>query len=387
MFSLRSKPKSSDDGAYHVEVSVSNRTLLRIFLVIFVFILAVAAVKQAASALLLLFTSFFLALALNAPVHWIAEHLPGKRRGSRSLATTLSVLLVLAAFAAFLSAVVPPFVRQIGGLVDSAPSFIRDLKDSNSQAGGFIDRYNLGGQVDDFTHDLSSRLQNFAGSTVEVVSNIGNSAIATLTVLVLTFMMLVEGPRWVAIGQRLVPSAHRSHVTDLGRAMYKVIKGYVNGQVFLAAVAAVAILPVFLLMHVSYPVALMVLVFICGLVPMVGHTLGAIIATGAALLTSPFAAAVVFIYYVSYQQIENYLVQPKIQSNSTNMSPLLVFASVVLGVSFGGLLGGLVAIPVMGCVRILVLDQLTRRHILESNTVKKAAKKAKAEARPAAAGS
>src|SRR5690606_19495831 len=86
-----------------------------------------------------------------------------------------------------------------------------------------------------------------------------------------------------------------------------------------------------------------------------------------ALFTSPVAALVVFAYYVLYQQIENYAIQPKVQSNSTDMSPLLVFSSVVIGVSFSGLLGGLVAIPLAGCLRILVLDYMRRKKLIAEN--------------------
>ncbi|MEK7152422.1 MAG: AI-2E family transporter, partial [Patescibacteria group bacterium] len=146
--------------------------------------------------------------------------------------------------------------------------------------------------------------------------------------------------------------------------MYKVVKGYVNGQVILAALAAVLITPMFFILGISYPVALMVVVFICGLIPMVGHTIGAIFVTLVAVFTSPAAALIILAYYFLYQQIENYLVQPRIQANSTNMSPLLVFMSVVIGVNFGGILGGLVAIPIAGCLRILALDYLRRKKII-----------------------
>src|SRR5690606_34847208 len=114
----------------------------------------------------------------------------------------------------------------------------------------------------------------------------------------------------------------------------------------------------------GYPFALVVVVFICGLIPMVGHTIGAVLVSLVALFTSPVAALVVFVYYILYQQIENYAIQPKVQANSTDMSPLLVFSSVVIGVSFSGILGGLVAIPVAGCLRILVLDYLYRNDLI-----------------------
>jgi predicted PurR-regulated permease PerM len=116
----------------------------------------------------------------------------------------------------------------------------------------------------------------------------------------------------------------------------------------------------------------MVVVFICGLIPMVGHTIGAIIVTLVALFHSVSSAVIILAYYILYQQIENYLIQPRIQANTTNMSPLLVFAAVLVGVSFGGLFGGLVAIPVAGCIRIALLEYLRSRHIIGSSEFKQA---------------
>jgi len=142
----------------------------------------------------------------------------------------------------------------------------------------------------------------------------------------------------------------------------------VNGQVVLALVAALMLLPALLALHVPYPAALVMVVFVCGLIPMVGHTIGAVIVTIVALFNSPISALLILGYYILYQQIENYIVQPRVQANSTNMSPLLVFSAVIVGVSFGGLLGGLVAIPVAGCIRIALLDYLRRKKIIEPPT-------------------
>lgn len=369
---FRRKPVAADGqgGAY---INADTRTIVRFwswfYLMGFIFLIVVLALKVMASALVLVFAAFFLALALNAPVQWVAQRLPGKRRGSRSLATSLSVLIVLALLIGFIASIVPPFVRQVGGLVDAVPQFVSDLRDDNTEVGRLVRRYNLESQVDNFTKDLSSRLQSASSAAVSVVAVIGSSTFAVLTVLVLTFMMLVEGPYWLRTFERLVPDRRRQHIRELALAMYRVVKGYVNGQVLLAAIAAVLIFPVLVLLDIGYPIALMVIVFVCGLIPMVGHLIGAVIVTTVALFTSPLAAALVLAYYFLYQQVENYLIQPKVQSNSTNMSPLLVFLAVVLGVNFGGLLGGLVAIPVVGCIRILVLDQLTRRNLLESRVV------------------
>lgn len=361
------RKKKAPEG---LSIHVSNKTILRVwtlfFVLGFVFLIAIQALRIMLPALVTIFTAFFLALALNAPVQWIAQRLPGKRRGNRSLATVIAVVLVFTLIGTFLASIIPPFARQISGLVDAAPAFVNDMSNENSEVGRFIQRYNLEGQVDDFTRDISNRVKAASGAAVSVLGGIASSTFAVLTIVALTFMMLVEGPRWIRIFERIIPDGNRKHSRDLARAMYKVVKGYVNGQVTLAAIASVLIVPVLFLLGISYPIALMVIVFICGLIPMVGHLIGAAIVTAVALFTSPIAAIIILAYYFLYQQIENYLIQPKVQANSTNMSPLLVFMAVVIGVNFGGLLGGLVAIPVMGCIRILVLDQLTRRNILES---------------------
>src|SRR6187431_173339 len=103
---------SKKNSKTQVEITISNRTVVRVLLLVVVTMLGLAAVEKASHALLLLFTAFFLALALNAPVHWIAQRLPGKRKGSRTIATALSFLLVILVLGGFLASVVPPLVRQ-----------------------------------------------------------------------------------------------------------------------------------------------------------------------------------------------------------------------------------------------------------------------------------
>lgn len=359
--------KRKDDDT--VELTVSNKTIIRVLVLVLGSLLLLAAIRQAAHALTLIFIAFFLALALNAPVHWISTHLPGKKRGSRTLATAVSFLLVVAFLGVFLAGIVPPLVKQTGSFIDSVPGLVEDLRDPNSTLGRFVDKYNLDKQVDGLSEQASAWASNATSGAVDTVGRLGSSIVSLLTVLVLTFMMLIEGPKWIRLGRRLTPNRKEAHYETLARSMYKVVKGYVNGQVLLAAIAAVMILPALLIAGVSYPFALVVVVFICGLIPMVGHTIGAILVSLVALFTSPAAAVGVFLYYVLYQQIENYAVQPKIQANSTDMSPLLVFGSVVIGVSFSGLLGGLVAIPLAGCLRILVLDYLRRRNYIETDEI------------------
>lgn len=364
--------KSKDKRDNIVTLDIPNRVVVRVMLVVVVTLIGLAAVRQASYALTLLFTAFFLALALNAPVHWIAQRLPGKRKGSRTAATAISFFVVILALAGFLVSIVPPLVKQTSSFIRTIPELTEQVRDEDSGVGRFVARYELQDDISKFSRQISDRLGDVSGAAVSGVQRAGSSLIAVLTVLVLTFMMLVEGPRWRRFFMDVVPDERQAQVESLTHDMYRVVKGYVNGQVVLALIAALMLLPALLILHVPYPAALVVIVFICGLIPMVGHTIGAIVVSLVALFESPWSALLILAYYFLYQQIENYIVQPRVQSNTTNMSPLLVFSAVIIGVSFGGLLGGLVAIPVAGCIRIVLLDYLRRKKIIEPATVKAA---------------
>jgi len=367
-----------------VKFTISNRTVIRILLLVIVSIIGLTALRKAEHAIVVLFTAFFLALALNGPVHWIAIRLPGKRRGSRALATGISFFVVVAVLLGFLGSIVPPLVTQTSNFIAAAPSLVEEVRDQNSTVGQFIARHNLQAQVDKFSSQLSDRLGNISSTALTGVTKVGSSIFSVLTVLVLTFMMLIEGPRWLRFFRDLIPDSHHERVDRLALDMYKVVKGYVNGQVVLAFIAACMLLPGLLILHISYAAALFVIVFICGLIPLVGHPIGAVIVTTVALFHSPWTAIIILGYYILYQQIENYIIQPRIQANSTNMSPLLVFSAVIIGVSFGGLFGGLVAIPAMGCIRIALLDYLRTKHLIEESTYKDMATQKKSDD-PAAA--
>jgi predicted PurR-regulated permease PerM len=359
---------NKDDDIPEVALTVSNRTLFRVVIVVLVTLALITAFLKVSHSVILIFISFFLALALNAPVAKVAKLVPGRKRGSRSIATTLSFLLVIILLGLFASYIIPPLVLQTEKFVAAAPSLIRSAQNQDSSLGHFIRSHNLQGFVKTLSNQISQRFKGFGRNAFSSVAGVAVSIFSLIAVLVMTFMMLVEGPRWVkAMREIIVPEKKIVMIDRVASNMYEVIKGYVNGQVFLALIAALAIAPALFLLHVNYPVALMVIIFLAGLIPMIGHTIGAIIVSVVALFHSLPAAIILLLYYILYMQVENYLLQPKIQANTTNMSPLLVFVSIVIGVNFGGLLGGLVAIPVTACVKVIVLEYLAYKKLLPKN--------------------
>ncbi len=352
-----------------IALTISIRTFIKVLLLIVATIAVLSLISRTEFAVTLIVVSLLLAVALHAPVTLVARHLPGKLRDSRSLATALAYLLVVAVIAVFVVSAVPPIVHQTEQFVHTSPAVVDDLRSRYHDINDLINHYNLQPQVTQLTNDVNNWLRGLTSDAFGAITNFLSSLFAIITVLVLTFMMLVEGPAWLKFFDLLVPDDRREHLQQLRHDMYRVVRGYVNGQVLLALIASLLILPGLLIFHVSYPVALMAVVFICGLIPMVGHTIGAGIVSIIALFHSPFSAIGILVYYILYQQVENYLIQPRLQATTTNLSPLLVLISVLVGVSFGGLLGGLLIIPVVACLRVLALDYLHDRYDLSDSAL------------------
>jgi predicted PurR-regulated permease PerM len=105
-----------------------------------------------------------------------------------------------------------------------------------------------------------------------------------------------------------------------------------------------------------------------GIIPTIGNIIAAIVVALACLFSSVPLAITMLVYFVIYQQIENVTIQPYMQSRKNDLSPLLVFIAALLGIGFGGILGGFVAIPAAGCLKILIEDYLDDRRINSSKS-------------------
>ncbi len=360
MFSFGRKNK--DQAA---EVTVSNRTVVRVLLIIIFTFLVLQVLNNARHALELIFLASFMALALNPAVSWIARNL---RIKTRALAVGIAYLAVVVVLGTFISLVVPPLVRQTADFVRNAPQTISSLNDENSSLGRLVVKYNLQDQVNGFSQDVKNRTKNLQKPVISTASRVGSAMISILTVFVLTFMMLTEGPEWIDRYWSLHPKHRREHDRELVARMYGIVTGYVNGQVLLALLGAllglVALLIASTLLNVSVnALALAGIMFVTGLIPMIGHLIGAAIVVVACLFVSWPLALIMAIFIFVHQQIENVTLQPYIQAKFNELTPLLVFVAALLGIGFGGLIGAFVAIPAAGCAKILFTDYLATRKV------------------------
>jgi predicted PurR-regulated permease PerM len=185
--------------------------------------------------------------------------------------------------------------------------------------------------------------------------------VATVTIVFMTFFMLLEGPRWIERFYELLPETSRPRWRKVGYDIYRTVGGYVTGNLLISLIAGGLTTIVLLIMGVPYAVALGLIVAILDLIPLAGATIAAILIGTVAFLHSIPAGIVVVLFFVVYQQVENHLLQPVIYGRTVQLSPLAVLISILIGAELAGIIGALGAIPVAGSIQVLILDWLEHR--------------------------
>ena len=353
-----------------VRLDIDTRTFVRFWLVVIGFVLVGFAIYSASTALVILGVSLFLALALNSPVSRLAKRLPGK---SRVGATAIAYVAVILFLGTIVFLVIPPIVQQTAKFAQTVPTIVDSATTQWQGLKDFIDRFNLQPQVDSALASLKDNASKWAGNVGQtVVVGVGSVFAfftAAILVLVLTFLMLVEGPDWMRRFWSVYSNEPRmmKHKEVAGR-MYAVFTGYVTGQLTVSAIGATAAGIVVFLVSFIFPIVpaslampTAVITFILSLIPMFGATIGGVIISLLLLSNSVPAAIVYIIYFVVYQQIENNFISPRIQSKKIDLSALAVLASVTIGLYVFGIAGGIIAIPIAGVVRILVEEYVLAR--------------------------
>ena len=361
-FSSKNSPTSID---------ISNESIIRSLLVALTIYIGYRAVTTLADVLTLIAVAMFLAIALNPAVTKITKDF---WISSRALATGVAYVFVLAILAIFLALVVPPLVTQTAGFVRGIPKTIASFQSGNSELSSLLKQYKLDGQLRDLGHELSTRTNLLAGPVLNTAGRIGGTIVSIITVLVLTFMFLVEGPAWLNFIWSLQPASEREKRKRVAYKMYKIFTGYVNGQVLISLIsaifAAVALLIGTAVTHSTVNiVALTGIVFLFGLIPLIGNTLGAVVVVISCLFVSSGLAIGVGVIFLVYEQVKNATFQPYIQARSNNLTALIVFIVAILGAGVGGLLGALASIPIAGCLRVL-FDEYAVERIQKSHAGK-----------------
>jgi predicted PurR-regulated permease PerM len=362
-----------------VRIDIDTKTFVRFWLVVIGFAFAILMVYNARTTLALIGLAFFLALALNAPVSYLAKHLPGK---SRVGGTAIAYIVVVLLLAVFVFLVVPPIVQQtvkfgqtIPGLVESATSQWQGLNE-------LVTKYHLEAQLNSALNTIQQNSTGWATDAsknlLSGISSVAGMVVSGILVLVLSFLMLIEGPMWLKRLWGVYNDQERMeyHRKLLSR-MHTVVTGYVIGQLTVSSIgAASAGLVVFILSMIfpAVPVNLalptVAIAFTLSLIPLFGATIAGVIIS-ILLMFNDLTAGIIFaVFFIVYQQIENNFISPTIQARRLELSALTVLGSVMLGVTLFGIAGGIISIPIAGCIKVLLEDHLERAKKQRSHSEK-----------------
>jgi predicted PurR-regulated permease PerM len=339
-------------------VDFRPRTILRVLTIAIVVAVTLEVVWIARHVLTWVLIALFLALALDPMVSWI------QRRGGvgRGAAIGLTYLVLTLAIVGIGATFVPRLVSEVNGFVDATPGYVHDLTHGRGRLGFLERKYHVVEKVRaQVKKGGAKRILGLSGTAVAVTKSVISAIAATVTIIFLTFFMLLEGRAWTDRAYGLLPERAQPRWRRVGHDIYRTVGGYVTGNLLISLIAGGSITVVLLIMGVPFAVALGLLVAILDLIPLAGATLAGIVVVGVSFLHTIPAGIVVLIFFVVYQQLENHFLQPVIYGRTVQLSPLAVLISVLVGAELAGILGALAAIPVAGSIQVLVRDYLAAR--------------------------
>ena len=311
--------------------------------------------QSISSILILLVMALFLAIGLHPLVEWMMA-----RGARRSVAVVVVLVLVLSVAILFVGALAPVISDQISLISKNAPEWLQQLRTNNlvQQVDG---RFDIVGQVESYVSSGSFGQQAFGGVLgvgLAVVSALAN----TFIVLVLMIYFLASLPNIKEVLYTLAPASRRPRVRDLGDRIIRSTGSYVAGAFIVAVCAGVSTLIfTFIVGLGDYAFALAFVVGLLSLIPVVGSVISAVLITALGLTVSPTVSLICLIYYIAYQQLEAYVIYPRIMARSVEVPGAVTVIAALVGGGLLGVIGAVLAVPVAAAVLLLHREVFLRR--------------------------
>jgi predicted PurR-regulated permease PerM len=337
------------------------RAVLRVVVIVVLAALTLYLIYLLRTPLSWIFVAGFIAIAVSGPVAWLSRYM------KRGFAIAIVYLLLILAPFALLGLLIPPIVEQVNTLVDDAPRYARDVTNfvnDNETLRKLNDDYDLTAKIEEEAGKLPGRVGDVAGVLGDIGLGIVNGIFTAVTILTLSIFMVGGGPRWRDAFLQRQPSHRGEALRRMFDAIGYSTGNYVRGALLQATIAGVSSYIVLKILGIPYAAALAVIVFALDLIPLIGATLGAILVGIVILIAGdwPIDLIVWVIWSIVYQQVENNVIQPRIQSRAVALEPFLVVVSVLFGATLFGIMGALLAVPVAAALQIAAREIWRFRH-------------------------
>jgi predicted PurR-regulated permease PerM len=340
---------------------LTARAILRTVLIVVAVVLTLALIYVLRKPLTWIFIAGFIAIALSGPINVL------ERKMRRGFAVAIVYIVLILTPFALIGLLVPPIVTQANNLVNNLPEYAQEITEfvnGNDQLRRLQEDYDITGQLEEQAQKLPQRLGDAAGVLSDIGLGLVNSIFAAVTILVLSIFMQGSGRRFLEVWARQQGPEREAWMHNLFGRIGNAIGNYVAGALVQATIAGVTSWIMLMILGVDYALPLAVIVFLLDLVPLVGATLGAIV-VGLVTLFSDFPIDTIIwaVFAIVYQQVENNVIQPRIQARAVQLDPLIVLVSVLFGSTLFGVLGALLAIPVAASIQITIREYMMQRRL------------------------
>ena len=313
------------------------------------------ALGRASSVLILLLVSMFIAVGLNPLVEWFMRR--GMRRG---VAVGVVFLLMIVAVTGVGFAIVPVVTDQINSLIRNAPDWL-DLLQKSRTLKDLDNRYHYIQKAQDYIQDPALAQKAFGG-ILGVGKVVAGALFNTFTILILTLYFLASLPSVKRAAYSLVPRSRRTRVSILGDEVLTRVGGYVSGQ-FVVALCAGFCMFVFLeiIGLGQYAVALAIVVMVLDFIPMVGGLIGVVLVALIGFTTGLWTGVICLAYGIIYQQVENYVIAPRIMRRAVDIPGAVTVIAALIGGALLGVVGALLAIPSAAAILLIIREVWVRK--------------------------
>jgi predicted PurR-regulated permease PerM len=336
-----------------VRATVPVRTILATIGLILATIVAVLFVMRVEQVLVWMLIALFFTVALFPLVGWVQQHVTWCRR---SLATLLVFLVVVVVLGGLLTAFAVPLASQGTDLAGQLPGMVADARAGRGPVGDLLERTNALQLV----QNNEARIREFATGlgtpALNLLRGLGTGVVAAVTIFVLSYLAVLEGPKVVDGTLALFPPQRAERIRRVTHDCAKTVTGYISGNLLISAICGILTYAVLKFSGVGFAALIALFVAVADLIPLVGATLGAVVACIAAFIHSVPAGIAAVIFFVIYQQLENHLLQPVIFARTVKLNPLAVLIAILLATELAGILGALLAIPVAGIIQVVLRD-------------------------------
>ena len=339
------------------------RLLLAVIIAVFAAYAAFSLIRRLQHLLLWLVAALFLSFALEPAVNWLVRR--GWRRGMAAAVVLLGLgLLGLVS----LALMVPLVIDQVQELVRRLPEW---LDQASVYTQRWFDVELTSGKILRNIASAQANIQQIAANLASVGAFVLGLLFQVLTIGLFTFYLVADGPRFRRGVCSLLPPRYQREILTAWDVAIDKTGGYLYSRLLLAIVNAT--FSYIMLQALGIPFALPLALwqgFVSQFIPVVGTYIAAAVPLLVALLVDPWKALFFLIFVLIYQQIENYLLAPRITARTMQLHPAVAFGAALAGGSIGGLMGAFMALPAAAVIQSTVSTYLTRHEVVENELTK-----------------